>query len=47
MIRSVEVVRPRLAALDKWRDRLSSEQIARIEGIVCHAELGRRFFDAT
>ncbi len=42
-----EVVRPPLAALDKWRDRLSSEQIARIERIVCHAELGRRFFDAT
>ncbi len=40
-----EVVRPPLAALDKWRDRLSSEQIARIERIVCHAELGRRFFE--
>ncbi len=41
------VVRPPLAALDKWRDQLSSEQIARIERIVCHAELGRRFFNAT
>ena len=41
------VVRPPLAALDKWRDRLSSAQTARIERIVCHAELGRRFFNAT
>ncbi len=39
------VVRPPLAALDKWRDRLSSKQIARIERIVCYAELGRRFFE--
>ncbi len=42
-----EMVRPPFAALDKWRDQLSSEQIARIERIVCHAELGRRFFNAT
>ncbi len=41
------VVRPPLAALDKWRDQLSSEQIARIARIVCHAELGRRFFNPT
>ncbi len=41
----LEVVRPPLAALDKWRDQLSSEQIARIERIVCHAEIGRRFFE--
>ncbi len=42
-----EVVRPPLAALDKWRDQLSNEQTARIERIVCHAELGRRFFEGT
>ncbi len=41
----LEVVRPPLAALDKWRDQLSSEQIAWIEPIVCHAEVGRRFFE--
>ncbi len=41
----LEVVRPPLAALDKWRDQLSSEQIVRIERNVCHAELGRRFFE--
>jgi hypothetical protein len=40
-----EVVRPPLAALDKWRDQLMSEQTARIEHIVCHAELGRRFLE--
>ncbi len=42
-----EAVRPPLAALDKWPDRLSIEQIARIERNVCHAELGRRFFEGT
>ncbi len=42
-----EVVRPPLAALDKWRDQLSIEQIERIERIVCHAKLGRRFLNAT
>ena len=41
------VAHPPFAAVDKWRDRLSSEQIARIERIVCHAELGRRFLNAT
>ncbi len=40
-----EVVRSPLAALGKWRDRLSSEQITSIERIVCHAEIGRRFFE--
>ena len=42
-----EVVRSPLSAMDKWRDQLLSEQIARIERIVCHAELGRRFLNAT
>ena len=40
-----EVVRSPLAALGKWRDQLSSEQITRIERSVCHAEIGRRFFE--
>jgi len=42
-----EGARPPLAALDKWGDRLSIEQIAKIERIACHAELGRRFFIAS
>ncbi len=40
-----EVARSPLAALDKWRDQLSSQQSARIERVVYHAELGRRFFE--
>jgi hypothetical protein len=39
------IMRPRLASLDKWRGQLSGEQIAKIENIVCHSVLGRRFFD--
>ncbi len=42
-----EVVCSPLAALDKWRERLSSEQITRIERIVSHAAFGRRFLNAT
>ena len=41
-----DVRRAPLDSLDKWRDQLSPEQIAKIERIVCHAEVGRRFFEA-
>lgn len=40
------VQRSPLASLDKWRKNLSSEQIAKVERIVSHAEVGRRFFQA-
>lgn len=42
-----DVQRAPLASLDKWRDQLSGEQIAKVERIVCHAEVGRRFFNAS
>lgn len=39
------VVRSPASALDKWREQLSAEQVARIERIVAHSEIGRRFLD--
>lgn len=42
-----DVQRSPLASLDKWRDQLSQDQIARIEKIVCHAEIGRQFFNGS
>jgi hypothetical protein len=39
------ILRPPLASLDKWRERLSAEQIAKIERIVRHSALGRRYFE--
>ena len=37
------VLRAPLAAVDKWRQQLTSEQIGRIERVVNHSEIGRRF----
>ena len=37
------VLRPPLTSLTKWREQLSGEQIARIERMVSHSEIGRRF----
>lgn len=37
------VLRPPLTSLDKWREQLSGEQIARIERVISHSEIGRRF----
>ncbi|MGF1630400.1 MAG: sulfotransferase [Kiloniellaceae bacterium] len=39
------VMRAPLTALDKWREQLSNEQVERIEGVVRHSELGRRFLN--
>lgn len=37
------VMRSPVTSLDKWRDQLSGEQIERIERMVRHSEIGRRF----
>lgn len=39
------VMRAPLTAIDKWRLQLSNEQVERIEGVVRHSELGRRFLN--
>ena len=38
-----DVLRAPLTALDKWRQQLTGEQIDRIERVVSHSEIGRRF----
>lgn len=42
--RYFDVMRPPKASLYKWREQLSAEQIENIRKIVCHSEIGRRFF---
>jgi hypothetical protein len=37
------VLRAPLTAVDKWRQQLTSEQIGKIERVVSHSEIGRRF----
>ena len=39
-----DVVRSPKASLYKWREQLSADQIERIERMVCHSAIGRRFF---
>ena len=42
-----DIQRSPLASLDKWRSQLSGEQIAKVERIVCHADVGRQFFNGS
>lgn len=41
------VMRSPISAIDKWRERLSGEQIRKIEDIVSHSEVGRHFLEDT
>jgi hypothetical protein len=41
------VMRSPASAVDKWREQLSPEQIGRIERIVAHSEVGRRFLEGS
>jgi hypothetical protein len=38
-------MRAPLTAVDKWRQQLTRDQIARIEDVVRESEVGRRFVD--